>query len=236
MVRGPAALLALGLGTQAYFLVADNLEVIQSERAALITACGIGAVLVVLLVSALGPAVDAPLVIVAVAVGAGMLMGAFVAADAGPWATPVEALLWGSIGVLFAAVLRTPALAIALPVFLALLDLAGVTGGAAADLTERTATTADAVTLELPDWGTGFAAGHLGAAEVVFIGIFAGYSCAFGLRPRATAIGMALGMLAAVVIQVTTSVDVPAIPLVAAGYLIPNLDRLGGLLQRVDEG
>ena len=236
MVRGPAALLALGLGTQAYFLVASDLPQIESEHASLIVACGIGAMLVVLLVSALGPAVRAPLIVVAVAIGGGMLMGAFVAADAGPWATPVEALLWGSIGVLFAVVLRSPALAVALPVFLALLDLAGVTGAGAADLTERTAATADAVTLELPDWGTGFAAGRLGAAEVVFIGIFAGYACTFGLRPRATAIGMTLGMLAAVVIQVVTSVDVPPVPLVAAGYLLPNLDRIGGLLQRVDEG
>ena len=236
MVRGPAALLGLGLATQVYFLVAGDLPQIQSQDASLIVACGIGVVLVTLLVGALGPGVSAPLVIVPVALGTGLLMGAFVAADAGAWATPVEALLWGSVGVLFAAALRTPALALALPVFLAIVDLAGVTGGSAADLVNRTATTGDALTLELPDWGTGFAAGRLGAAEVVFLGVFAGYAYAFGLRPRATVAGMALGLLAAVLIQVLLDVDVPPVPLMALGYFLPNLDRLGGLLHRVDEG
>ena len=236
MVRGPAALLGLGLAAQAYFLVAGDLPQIGSEDAALIVACGIGVVLLTLMVTAMGPAVRMPLAIVAVALGAGLLMGAFVAADAGAWATPVEALLWGSVGLLFAAAVRSPALAIALPVFVALVDVAGITGGSAADLVERTATTGDALTLELPDWGTGFAAGRLGAAELVFLGVFAGYANAYGLRPRATAAGMAAGLLTAVVLQVALSLDAPPVPLMAAGYFLPNLDRIGALLRRVDEG
>ena len=236
MVRGPAALLGLAVATQVYFLVAGDLPQIHSQDAALIVACGVGAGLLAALVCALGPAVRVPLVLVGVALGAGLLMGAFVAADAGPWATPAEALLWGSLGVLFAAVLRSPALAVALPVFLALLDLTGVTGGSASDLVQRTATTGDALTLELPDWGTGFAAGALGAADILFLGVFAGYVFAFGLRPRATPIAMVGAMLAAVVIQVVAEVDVPVVPLLAAGYLLPNLDRIGRLLHHADEG
>jgi hypothetical protein len=47
---------------------------------------------------------------------------------------------------------------------------------------------------------------------------------------------MALGLLATVVAQVALSVDVPPVPLLAAGYFLPNLDRIGGLLHHADEG
>ena len=236
MVRGPAALLGLGLAAQVYFLVAGDLPQIDSERAANFVPVAIGVVLITLLVTSMAPAVRTPLLLVPVALGAGLLMGAFIAADAGAWATPVEALLWGSVGILFAAALRTPALAIALPVFVALVDLFGVTGESASDLVLRTATTADALTLDLPDLGTGFTAGHLGAAEVIFLGVFAGYAWAFDLRPRAVAAGMAAGLVVAVFVQVQFEIDVPPVPLMALGYFLPNLDRLGGLLHRVDEG
>jgi hypothetical protein len=62
--------------------------------------------------------------------------------------------------------------------------------------------------------------------------MFSVWAMRFGLRPRATAIGMVLGLFAAVVLSVVLDRAVPALPLVAVGYWTANLDRFGALLQR----
>ena len=41
---------------------------------------------------------------------------------------------------------------------------------------------------------------------------------------------MLLGLGAALVLGVTFDRAIPALPLIAAGYLLPNLDRIGKLL------
>jgi hypothetical protein len=40
----------------------------------------------------------------------------------------------------------------------------------------------------------------------------------------------------ALILGVVLDRDVPALPLVAAGYLLPSADRLGGLFHRDPEG
>jgi hypothetical protein len=56
------------------------------------------------------------------------------------------------------------------------------------------------------------------------------WAARYGLRPRATAVGMVAGLLAAVVLSVALDRVVPALPLMAVGYWLPNLDRVGALL------
>jgi hypothetical protein len=41
---------------------------------------------------------------------------------------------------------------------------------------------------------------------------------------------MMLGLGASLVLSVTFDRAIPALPLIAAGYLLPNLDRIGRLL------
>ena len=52
----------------------------------------------------------------------------------------------------------------------------------------------------------------------------------FGLRRAATIAGLLLGLLAALVLSVALDTAIPALPFVAAGYLLPNADRLWALL------
>jgi hypothetical protein len=47
---------------------------------------------------------------------------------------------------------------------------------------------------------------------------------------------MLAGFVVALVLGVLLDRDVPALPLVALGYLLPNGDRLGALFRRPREG
>ena len=125
-------------------------------------------------------------------------------------------------------VFDTPALAVALPLFLAVIDIAQArSGGSAGLFTLSTSKPGDALTLELPDWGTGLAAARLGAPDVVFLGAFAAYARRLNLRERAAEVGMFVGLLAAVASEVLLDSELPTIALMAVGYLAPNVDRVG---------
>jgi hypothetical protein len=165
--------------------------------------------------------------------GAGLLVAALDANDVGVAATPFEVVLLCCLGIAFAVVFDVPALAVALPLFLAVIDIAQARAGGSAGLfTLSVAKPGDALALELPDWGTGLAAARLGAPEVVFLGAFAAYARRMGLRERAAELGMLAGLLAAVVSEVLFDFELPTIALMAVGYLAPNVDRLRALFAR----
>ena len=92
------------------------------------------------------------------------------------------------------------------------------------------------LTLELPDWGTGLAAARLNATDVLVLGAFAAYARRLGLRERAAEVGMLLGLLIAAASEVLFDTQLPTIALMAAGYLVPNLDRVRPLFARPAEG
>jgi hypothetical protein len=56
------------------------------------------------------------------------------------------------------------------------------------------------------------------------------------LRRAATAVGLVLGLVSAVVAGVLTDRALPVLPALALGLLLPNLDRLGPLIRAGDEG
>lgn len=60
--------------------------------------------------------------------------------------------------------------------------------------------------------------------------MFAAWAASYGFRRSLTLLGMVLGLLASLVLSVTLEQAIPALPLLAAGYLLPNLDRIGRLL------
>src|SRR6185295_18622568 len=124
--------------------------------------------------------------------------------------------------------------AVALPIFLAVIDIVQALGGGSAGLfTLSTSKPGDVLTLDLPDWGTGLAAARLSATDVLFL---AAYARRLGLRERAAEVGMLLGLLAAVASEVLLDTQLPTIALMAAGYLLPNADRVAGLFaRRADE-
>jgi hypothetical protein len=237
VVRGPAALLALVGAAFAYVLVAPELPQLHPPELSALVACAIGLTFVVAIVAGLAAVADSPIALFPAVLGAALLVAALDANDVGAAATPFEAILLGCLGIAFAVVFDTPALAVALPLFLAVIDIAQAqSGGSAGLFTLSTSKPGDVLTLELPDWGTGLAAARVSATDVLFLGAFAAYARRLRLRERAAEVGMLLGLLAAVASEVLLDTELPTIALMAVGYLTANVDRLTGLFARRAEG
>ena len=201
-------------------------------------ACTVGLTFVVAIVAGLAAVADSPLALVPARCSA--------PACSSPRSTPTtsgrprrrsrscSSAAWGSPSPSSSTSRRS---AVALPLFLAAIDIAQAHGGGSAGLfTLSTSKPGDALTLELPDWGTGLAAARLSAPDVVFLGAFAAYARRLGLRERAAELGMLLGLLAAVASEVLLDTELPTIALMAVGYLAPNVDRIGALFARPADG
>jgi uncharacterized membrane protein (DUF441 family) len=73
-------------------------------------------------------------------------------------------------------------------------------------------------------------AGHLGLSDALFLSMFAAWAWRYGFRRTATIAGLILGLLASLALSVALDRPIPALPLLAAGYLLPNIDRIARLL------
>jgi hypothetical protein len=216
-------------------LLAPVLPVLHGADARSIVAGALGAALLALCAVAVVPAADGRATLTLALLGAFLLVAALDAAGAGAAASVFEALLYGFVGAGFAAVLDTAALAVALPLFVAVVDAATVLGGGPSALSLGAPRSGDPLTLELPAWGGG-AAGHVGIVDMVFLAAFAAYARRHGLRVRAAGAAMALGLAAAFAVQVLAGRPIPALPFLAAGLFVPNADRLGALFRRAGRG
>jgi hypothetical protein len=231
VVRGPAALLTARALALTYFLVAGDLPDLGSGDTATVVAglAGVGAVaaIVVALTQADGDVASVGLLLL----GSVLLVAGMDAAGAGASVSAFEALAAGSFGVLLGRALAAPAVALAIPVFVAVVDAWSVATGPTSSLSESGTRGAAELTFDLPSWGGAPGAGsRLGLVDAIFLAMFSVWAARYGLRPRATAVGMVAGLLAAVVLSVALDRVVPALPLMAVGYWLPNLDRVGALL------
>jgi hypothetical protein len=233
VVRGPAALLAVVGAALAYFLIAPELPQLHPPELSALVACTVGLTFVVAIVAGLAAVADSPLTLFPAVAGAALLVAALDVNGVAAAATPFEVVLLCCLGIAFAVVFDVPALGIALPLFLAVIDIVQARGGGSAGLfTLSTSKPGDVLTLELPDWGTGLAAARLGAPDVVFLGAFAAYARRLRLRERAAEAGMLVGLLAAVASEVLLDSELPTVALMAVGYMAPNVDRVGALFAR----
>jgi hypothetical protein len=230
VVRGPAALLGLAAAALAYFLAAPALPPLHPLDVAIAVAATAGLAFVVALAVAPAPAVTVPFSLAPAVLGSALLVAALNAAHGGAAVSPFEALLFGCLGVAFAATLDAPALAIALPLFVAALDLSGVTGAGPGTIVVQDARPGDPLTIELPAWGGGLPAARISIAQVVFLAAYTAYAHRFGLRPRASAIAMLAALAGAVVLRLAFDRDLPALALTGGAFLLVNADRLGTLL------
>jgi hypothetical protein len=232
VVRGPAAVLGTLVAAQAYFLLAPELPVIHPVDLSVFVAATFGLLFVFGCVAAIVPASDVTPLLVLALVGAFFLVAALNVANVGAAATPAEAIAYGAGGALFAVGLLAPSLAIALPVFVAAVDIASTVFGGPSELLANAGQTeaGDPLSLELPDWGTHLPAGRLGISDAVFAGVFLVYARRFGLRPRATAVGLWVAALTSVALHLWFDAAVPVLPLMAVAYIVVNIDRLPGLM------
>jgi hypothetical protein len=156
------------------------------------------------------------------------------ATGVGAGANVAEALLAGAIGLLFARWLATPVIAVAVPIFVAAIDIWSVASGPSSQLLEGGTDAIDPLSFDMPAWGHMGSAGHLGLSDALFLSMFAGWAWRYGLRRGATVIGLTLGLVAALVLGLELDRAIPALPLIAAGYLLPNLDRMPRLLHHAE--
>jgi hypothetical protein len=231
VVRGAPALLALVAVAIGYFALAPALPALGGSDVAIGVAGSAGLAFVVALAVSPVPAVAAPFSLVPAVLGALLLVGALSAADAGAVATPAEAILCGCIGIAFAVVLDVPALVVALPLFVAAVDVSGLVGGAPGSLLAGELPAAgDPLTLELPAWGGGAAVVHVSVADVVFLAAYAAYAKRFALRVVASSVAMLGGLIAALAATLAFDRRMPALAIVAVAFLLANADRLSPLL------
>jgi hypothetical protein len=225
VVRGAAALLTAPLLATAYFAIAPALPDLGDGDGALLVADGIGLLAIGATVATLLPAWRARTAQLVTLGVAAVVVAVLNLAGVGALANVPEALAAAAAGLLLAAALATPAVAIAVPLFVAVIDIWSVASGPTSRLVESGRDPVDVLSFDFPAWGGG-SAGGLGLTDAVFLAMFAGWAWRFGLRRRATLAGMGLGLLAALVLSLVTREAIPALPLVAAGYLLPNADRL----------
>jgi hypothetical protein len=209
----------------AYFAVAPALPDLGDGDGALLVADGIGLLAIAATVATTLPAWRARNVQLAMLAAAVVVAGVLNLAGVGALANVPEAIGASAAGLLLAAALATPAVAIAVPLFVAAIDIWSVASGPTSRLVDSGRDSVDALSFDLPAWGGG-GAGGLGLTDAVFLAMFAAWAWRFGLRRRATLAGMATGLLAALVLSLATREAIPALPLIAAGYLLPNVDRL----------
>jgi len=233
VVLRPAALLAATVVALAYFLLAGDLPTLGNGDDAVLVAGLIGVGLVAAVVLSLVAAADEELFPIALLfLGAFMLVAAMDAADAGSSVSAFEAVAAGSFGVMLGRWLATPLVALAIPIFVAIVDAWSVASGPSSRLSESGARGSDELSFDIPSWGGDpDAASRLGIVDAIFLAMFLVWAQQFGFRPRATALGMVAGLGAAVILSVTLDRAVPALPLIAIGYWLPNLDRLNDLLR-----
>ena len=61
--------------------------------------------------------------------------------------------------------------------------------------------------------------------------MFAAWAMHYGFRRGTTIAGLIMVLLASLVLSIVLDRAIPALPLIAVGYLLPNFDRVGGLLR-----
>jgi hypothetical protein len=206
---------------------------LHDEDLALFAAALLGTATVVLASAAVVPVTDVPVLAVLLVLGAGLVAGGLDAANVGASATVLEALALAGVGALLARGLLAPALALSLPLVVAVVDLFSTSfGGPSELLGEGVTKRGDPLSLGFADWGTQMPAGRLGISDAVFCGVFLLYARRFGLRFGATAVGLWVGMIAAVVLRLWLGVSIPVLPAMAIAYYLVNADRLPRLARQ----
>jgi len=219
-----------------YFLCPKLLPAIHDDETSRIVAASLATMLIVMVAAGVATLSDAPLVVPLVLLGSALIAGAMNAANVGAAATVPETVVYACIGILVALWLDAPALVLAIPVFVAGIEIIGVLSGGTHSVAYGALRGGDPLTLELPDWHNGLSAARLGLADIVFVGIYATYARRLNLRFVAGAIGMAVGLSLGLALSIAENTGLPELAFLGAGFLLPNIDRVLALFRPVSAG
>lgn len=215
-----------------YFLAAPAFPGLQDGDQEVLIAGSAGLLMVAMATLCIVPAYETFFGPLFIALGAGLLVATLNVSGVGAGANVCEAMVGGAIGLLFARALAEPMIAIAVPVFVAAIDIWSVAAGPTEQLLEANDDRTDALSFDIPAWGDEGSVGSLGVSDAIFLAMFAAYAFRFGFRRGATLVCLALALVASLVLSIVLDEAVPALPLIAAGYLLPNLDRIPAVLRR----
>jgi len=226
-------MLSLGVPLLAfvYFVIAPALPELHGGDTRVLVAGGLGMLMVAATALSLVPARDTTIGPLLILLGTGLIVAALNAGGVGATANVFEAMLAATLGLIFARLLSTPVIAIAVPLFVAAIDIWSVAHGPSKQLLEAPGDRVDALSFDLPTWGDGDSVGRLGLSDAVFLAMFATWAWRYGFRRVPTIIGLALGLVASLVLGVLLDRAIPALPLIAVGYLLPNVDKIVGVLR-----
>jgi hypothetical protein len=236
VVRGPAAVLVLAAAAWIYFLVPKLLPAIHDDELSRTVAGVVATVLIVAVAAGVATLADHPFVVPIVLLGGGLIAGTLNAADVGAAATVPETSVYACIGIGFGVLLEAPALVLAIPAFVAGIEIFSVLGASSHGVAHGALRGGDPLTLELPDWHNGLSAARLGVGDIVFTGIYATYARRFGLRFRAGAVGMAVALALGLVVSIDQNNALPELAFLGAGFLLPNVDRVMALFRPTPQG
>jgi hypothetical protein len=231
VVRGPAAVLIIAAAAWVYFLIPKLLPAIHDDDTSRTVAGAVATLLIVIVAAGVATLADAPIVVPLFLLGAGLLAGTMNAGGVGAAATVPETVTYACVGVLFAVWLEAPALALAIPLFVAGVEVISVLGASTHSVAHGQVSGGHPFSLDLPDWHNGLTAARLGLADVVFTGAYATYARRLGLRFAASAVGMAVGLAIGLALSVSLNTALPELPFLGAGFLLPNVDLLPGLFR-----
>jgi hypothetical protein len=219
-----------------YFLCPKLLPAIHDGDTSRMLAGAIATILIVSVAAGVATLSDAPFVVPLVLLGAALVAGTMNAAGVGAAATVPETVVYACIGVLFGVAFEAPAMVLAIPVFVAGIEVISVLGNSTHGVAHGALRGGDPLGLELPDWHNGVSAARLGLADIVFTGLYATYARRLGLRFVASAIGMAIGLATGLVLSIALNSPMPELVFLGAGFLLPNVDRVVALFAPTSEG
>jgi hypothetical protein len=231
-----AAPLILVVAAWVYFLIPKLLPAISDEETSRIVSGCVAVMIVVLVAASVAMLSDHPLIVPIVLLGSILLAAVMNAAGAGAAATLPETVAYACVGILLGLWLNTPALVLAIPVFVAGIEIIGTLSGTSHGVPSGALRGGDMATLDLPDWSNGLDAARLGLADMVFVGLYATYARRFRLRFWASAFGMAVALAIGLALSINANSALPELGFIGAGFLLPNVDRVLALFRPAAEG
>jgi len=230
VVRGSPAVLipVVALG---WLLLAPELPTIENDSAAALAAGGTGLLALGAVALSLLAARDSPLVLSSVALAGALLTGASAARGATGPENVAKALCVAAVALLIVRALREPAVAVAVPLFVAAADVWAALASPAQPLVRAAPPRGELLAFELPSWGEGAAGAQLSTADVGFLAFFAACAWRYGFRRALTAAALLGSLVLTLALSVSLDRLLPLLPGLALALLLPNVDRAGALLR-----
>jgi hypothetical protein len=162
-------------------------------------------------------------------IGAGLVaLAVAIVCIVADWPVPAslaKAVAGAALGLVLGRLLEEPWHAALIAVLVAIVDMYSVFAGPTKEIVEHRPGVLDTVGIAFAAPGYQQAA-VIGTTDFVFLGLLGGAALRYDLRPRLTLPLLALSFSVTMLLTYWLDRDLPALPLLSAAFLLPNLDRV----------